>query len=74
MSNGVEVADISDEQAYANARLLAAAPELLEALEFCESIMEEDIGNLLTGDAMADAGVYDAINKASAAIAKAKGE
>ncbi len=50
----------------ANARLIAAAPELLEALKFCLSVIE-------------DQGVFDAsekmaVTKALAAIAKATGQ
>ena len=50
------------EQQMANARLIAAAPELLEALE---SVLE----NCLDSD-----GLAAAYEKARAAIAKAKGE
>lgn len=48
---------------HANARLIAAAPDLLEALETCEAFL------LSAGFASSDA-----YAKASAAIAKATGE
>jgi len=49
----------------ANAHLMAAAPELLEALEECENVMN--------ADNEAD-GWLEIIQKAQAAIKKAKGE
>lgn len=55
------------EKAKANAMLIAAAPELLEALEMCISSME----SLLSDFNPFDQAAYD---KALAAIAKAKGE
>lgn len=64
-------ADISDpdtgEFSIANARLIAAAPELLEALEMCIISME----SLLPDFNPFDQAAYD---KARTAIAKAKGE
>lgn len=49
----------------ANASLIAAAPELLAALEFCHSVIRE--GGLW------DMSERMAVDKANAAIAKAKG-
>ena len=51
----------------ANARLIAAAPDLLEALEMCTKAM---------ASVLPDFNPYDqaAYDKARAAIAKAKGE
>lgn len=49
-------------EVYANARLIAAAPELLEA---CEGLL---------GLAERDGWLHVAVNAARAAIAKAKGE
>jgi hypothetical protein len=60
------VTSISDSEKAANAALIAAAPELLEALEMVES--------LLIGIAMTDYPVTDELEKVTAAIAKAKGE
>jgi hypothetical protein len=57
--------DDSDEESRANAHLIAAAPELLEALESVVSQLEGHV--LHNGD-------VSAINTAYAAIAKAKGE
>ena len=57
----------------ANARLIAAAPELLEALEEIFRICEGPVGDLLTGDSMNDTGLYDGMYIVKAAIAKAKG-
>jgi hypothetical protein len=51
---------VREEQSHANARLIAAAPELLEALE--DAAMELD-----------DAGKREAANVARAAIEKATG-
>lgn len=56
-----------------NARLIAAAPELLEALEELERIVSGPISDALTGDALAEAGAYTALENAISAIAKAKG-
>lgn len=57
----------SEQEADANARLIAAAPELLEALEACTKAM---------ASVLPDFNPYDqaAYDKARAAIAKAKGE
>lgn len=52
----------------ANARLIAAAPELLEALEDCYSELNQLA--FLSGDNLAK----PTLDKARAAIAKAKGE
>lgn len=52
-----------DEEAKANARLLAAAPDLLEALK---ALMARDLENRLNG--------FPEVAEARAAIAKATGE
>ena len=57
----------SDEESEANARLIAAAPELLEALQMAEKAMVK--GRNVTYPEW-----YGVINKARAAIAKATGE
>jgi hypothetical protein len=63
----------ADEECEANANLIAAAPELLEALEElvrCNCIESgPTFGNIVTGKMRIDAG-----NKAKAAIAKAVGK
>lgn len=61
---------IPDGQYEANTRLIAAAPDLLEALEKLVSyddMAEDDEGNLMVHYA-------DMVNSARAAIAKARGE
>lgn len=69
----------SNEEAAANARLIAAAPDLLEALERCERRIEEWVR--LKGPKIhpsefqrAEAGLEDASANARAAIAKARGD
>lgn len=62
--------DRTREEAEANARLIAAAPELLEALE-CMIIGACAVAVLHNGER---AVLQDAVNIARAAIAKAKGE
>ena len=57
----------SNENKQANARLIAAAPELLEALEACERYIHATMSD----DNLA--GIHEA-DFARAAIAKAKGE
>lgn len=64
----------NEEQQAANARLIAAAPELLEALEDLDRILDGPLADSITGDVMAEAGAYTALTNARAAIAKAKGE
>lgn len=51
-------------QAEANAKLIAAAPDLLETLEFCKSVIEKQ--------GMFDLSERMAFDKAKAAISKAK--
>ncbi len=63
----------TDEQTDANASLIAAAPELLEALRRCIECLNGPVSDLMTGDALAAAGVYGALIQAGAAIAKAEG-
>lgn len=71
--------EAGSEQQSANARLIAAAPELLEALQFIQSKMSDFI-NLANNVGINDAdGFYlaaatDAQQKAQAAIKKALGE
>jgi hypothetical protein len=59
--------EISEETAEANANLIAAAPELLEALERCEVLVRLRIENDIDDETTAG-------HMARAAIAKAKGE
>ena len=54
---------------YANARLIATAPELLEALEKCRKELSAWMRCYCE-----DAATQEAISQASAAIAKATGE
>lgn len=54
----------------ANARLIAAAPELYEALEHCENLLMRYEINRVDGGAIAD----EALTKIRAALAKARGE
>lgn len=62
-----------NEEQSANAALIAAAPELLEALRRCIECLNGPVSDLMTGDALAAAGVYGALIQAGAAIAKAEG-
>lgn len=63
VTEGVALAGSSNEETRANARLISAAPELLEALQ--EIIASADAGN---------AAILDSLTcKARAAIAKATG-
>jgi hypothetical protein len=62
----------------ANARLIAAAPELLEALEFCAKMLDDD-GGKVQGKMYSDclspkSDDLTGIEYIRAAIAKAKGE
>ena len=61
---------ISDEERNANARLIAAAPELLEALEKLANMVPEIARALPSGVPMAYAEAFD---KARAALTKARG-
>jgi hypothetical protein len=66
-SGGIDLYRCPDPEA--NARLIAAAPDLLEALELCRSelaAMKSEIGFRGT--------TIDVINTADAAIARARGE
>jgi hypothetical protein len=59
-----------------NARLIAAAPDLLKALEACEEIMRRAIGDrlpILKGTYCEEEDWQAALRKARSAIAKAKG-
>ena len=66
---GVDDALPKAQELAANARLIAAAPDLLEALQRIEEYWNQDQNET----AMADA-CWHAINTARAAIAKATGE
>lgn len=60
----------------ANARLIAAAPELLEALQSALQAFESIIDEMTVGERYTNAGQYliDAVPEARAAILKATGE
>jgi hypothetical protein len=69
--DGYHVAAVSsrdDHEVDANARLIAAAPDLLEALQ---DLFDADMEHVLMGDGKDDQ--IEAIAKARAAIAKATG-
>lgn len=64
-----------DDDNLANARLIAAAPELLEALECIVKYAKCDCTkNCFCDDRCHECGVGHAIAKSNAAIAKARGE
>lgn len=67
----VTTGSFSDEVEEANAHLIAAAPDLLEALEGLESYAPTIIGE---SPSTFDKGLHSAIVKAKAAMKKAKGE
>ncbi|HEY7305765.1 MAG TPA: hypothetical protein VH601_16690 [Bryobacteraceae bacterium] len=62
----------SDEQDDANARLIAAAPELYEALRFVEAITTEELSFAKVGTG-AEVALRHANRKAREALAKAEG-
>ena len=64
-------------QAIANARLIAAAPEMLEALEAGFEALKrnlEDLGDCDHNVGICYCGDWDRLDKMKAAIAKAKGK
>lgn len=62
-------------EAEANARLIAAAPELLEALQIALSAIEQTTSEMTVGDRFTNAGqsLLDAFNPCRDAISKATG-
>lgn len=62
-----------DEESYANAHLISAAPELYEALEAFVAA-ENDANNPSIGIQAYDKAMKDAFQKAVKALAKARGE
>ena len=65
----VAILQIGNPNAEANARLIAAAPELLEALDD----LYRDLQGRLDDGALFNPGTMQALSAARAAIAKAKG-
>lgn len=59
--------------AEANAILIAAAPEMLEALKEAEATIFGPIADSISGDQMAETGAYDVLDTIRKAIAKAEG-
>lgn len=59
--------NMTEEEGKANARLIAAAPELLEALEDCLKFLEQENKRYYRD------GEWSEVTKAKSAIAKAKG-
>jgi hypothetical protein len=57
---------ISPDEEFANARLIAAAPDLLKALEDCVAVMDRELAGLKV--------IQPELSAARAAIAKATGE
>lgn len=57
---------VPDEERKANARLIAAAPELLEALEDCVAVMDRELAGLKA--------IQPELSSARAAISKAIGD
>lgn len=71
-----EKARISREEVHANARLISAAPELLEALKCLASIVDKmgDMADVFIHPRpWRELGCEDALAKAKASIAKARG-
>ena len=63
---GVALSGRSTDETRANARLIAAAPELLDALKYCAAVC--------AGEALNKSDLINALEKARGAIAKATGE
>ena len=57
---------ISHDEEFANARLIASAPDLLKALEDCVAVMDRELAGLKV--------IQPELSAARAAIAKATGE
>lgn len=71
----VDVAPVSLEESAANARLIAAAPELLEALEAWVDLAERHMADyVLKMDANRTADFAQGIRETKEVLAKAKGE
>ena len=73
---GVMVTQRSDEECKANARLIAAAPLMLEALMIALASLEEVAQEMTVGDRFTNAGqsVLDALLPVKSAIEEAKGK
>ena len=71
---GFDDCDTPDKEHEANARLIAAAPELLEACGFIESLAAELMAFRPAVDSFAFKTSQEALGKARAAIAKAEGK
>lgn len=60
------VVGISHDEEFANAKLIASAPDLLKALEDCVAVMDRELAGLKA--------IQPELSSARAAIAKATGE
>lgn len=76
--NGTTVAAFADEPSDADARIMAAAPQMLDALEAANRMIEEAIPRLNWAASSLDGNAIMLLNEVSmqvrAAILKAKGE
>ena len=71
---GVTAGRITDDECRANARLIAAAPELLEALERTSGALTGVLAAIERDAGRGPDVVYETLDEARVAIAKAKGE